>query len=180
MPRRPRAFSPTCRRRPANRCSMPVFRWIRSSRRKRGSTPSWRLLSWGSSRATWQAPVTPVLPVPTPTRSRGAAPTRRLPTAKQPARGLRAAVRRQREHGSEGAARAPPSTAQHSGFHDRGSLRASGPALCRPTEQARRVSRGDPRRGTAYSRRPRHRAISSCRPSTTRRAFQPPTRSMSS
>ena len=92
----------------------------------------------------------PATAAPTPTRSRGAAETTPLPMENRPARRLRAAVRRQRQHDAGGAPGADPAGPQHPRLRLRRSRLACEAARHRRPRQAESVSRRDPRHRAAH------------------------------
>ncbi len=95
----------------------------------------------------------------------------------QPARGVRAAVRRQRQHRPEGAARPHPAGQERPRFGDRRGGHPAGHA--RPGRSRASWSSTSTRFATSSvaSRRRKSKAAGSCRSSITRPAFPPPTTS---
>ena len=153
------------------RNTTPAFRWIRSLRRRWASTPSSRRSSWPSSRAKSAGACDAGFRVRLHQHDLLAEREHAAADAEQPARGVRAAVRRQRQHRSEGAARAHPAGSQRSRLGQRGSRapagRRSGRAIApsSPSISTRSAT------SSGASRRPRSRATRSCRSSSIPPAF---------
>ena len=135
-----------------------------------------RRSSWRSNRARPPARATSGSRARTPTRSRGWA-QHAAADREQSARGVRAAVRRQRQHRSAGAARAHPPGPQRARLGPRGSRAPAGCARAERPREADRVSRRDPRRRAPHPEGRRAERQGAAASSNTRRASRRPTTS---
>ena len=152
-------------------------RWIRSSRRSCRSRPSSARSSSASSRTRCSAPATAAqLRLHNTIAWRNA--DHAAADRERSARGVRAAVRHQRQHRSGRAARAHRSAITASSTSSASSC-ASLQQRYRPAGQGqvRRVPRRRSATSSAASRWPRSRTPASCRSSISRPAFRPTTRS---
>ena len=88
----------------------------------------------------------------------------------EPARGVREAVRRQRQHRPRGARSEAAAAQEHSRLGQRQAGEPQEGARAAGSGEGRRIRRRGSRRRTAHSRRPRNSATSSCRRWSSRRA----------
>ena len=132
-----------------------------------------------SSRPTSPGRATPVTAAPTRTRMCWRGADDAAADGKQSARGVRAAVRRQRQHRPGGAAGAHAQATQHARLgHREGSPTCSAARAERSRRSWTSISTRSATSSAAF-RRPRSRARASCRWSSSRRAFRRRSRSTS-